>query len=743
MYQYYKGDHSTMDASKFLSELNPEQLSAVAHNNGSLLVVAGAGSGKTKVLTTRIAWLIKTHGISINEILAVTFTNKAAREMSSRVAKILAVDTRIMWIGTFHSIALRFLTQYKAEALLPNHFQIIDNYEQLSQIKKIIKNSNLDEDRYPAKELQKFINRNKENGIRPSELTDNSLREKHWIQIYTEYEAVCNREGLVDFTELLLRSYELLKREKHILKRYQTQFKYILVDEFQDTNSIQYRWLKLLCNKDTQVFAVGDDDQSIYSFRGAKVSNMKSFLLDFNAPPPIRLEQNYRSTTKILDAANTIINNNGDRIGKKLWTNNHCGENVRLYEGYTEEDEAYFVADEIKSLCAAGTLPSDIAILYRSNAQSRVFEQHFYRNKIPYRVYGGLRFFDRQEIKHVLAYLRLVVNKQDNDAFLRVVNFPPRGIGAKSIEKIQELAKINQISLFDACSLLEGKAQQTLTKFTSIIDEINTYAAKNTTILSEIIDFTITKSGMLEYYQHEKSSGTDRIENLNELVNSVINYKDEGFESPISSFLAHAVLETGEAQAEKYEHAVQLMTIHAAKGLEFKVVFIVGLEDGLFPHESSLENQPALEEERRLMYVAITRAQTKLYLLRACSRLMWGRRQSAPLSRFVNELPSKLITNLTSMSQVGYNSLDDYTHNNQLHEHVPVRIISPENRTSHINIEEKSLSLKIGDIIKHNKFGNGKILELNATGKKLTALVLFIGLGKKTLDLNIAKVEKV
>ncbi|MFN7094759.1 MAG: UvrD-helicase domain-containing protein, partial [Burkholderiales bacterium] len=463
-----------MEALHILSDLNSEQLRAVTHADTSMLVLAGAGSGKTKVLTTRIAWLIMKNYAITHEILAVTFTNKAAKEMLHRVSGLLQADTKYMWIGTFHSIALRLLSKHNVEAGLPPYFQILDSQDQLGLLKRLIKSANLDEDRYPARELQKFVNHQKEQGIRASGLSPDGLRQEHWINLYADYEATCNRDGLVDFTELLLRSYEMLSMNEQILNSYRKQFRHILIDEFQDTNQLQYRWLTLLGGENTRLFAVGDDDQSIYSFRGAKVTNMKAFLQDFKVTQPIRLEQNYRSTPNILAAANAVIENNSERIGKNLWTEKSHGEKIKLYEGYTEEDEAYFVADEIKTLTSAGVKLSDIAILYRSNAQSRVFEQLFYNRNLPYRVYGGLRFFDRQEIKHVLAYLRLVLNPNDNEAFLRVVNFPVRGIGSKSIEHLQSLAQEQQLSLFQACQLVDGRPKQSLAKFTDLIHLMKT-----------------------------------------------------------------------------------------------------------------------------------------------------------------------------------------------------------------------------------------------------------------------------
>ncbi len=720
-----------------LTELNQDQLRAVTHIDGSMLVLAGAGSGKTKVLTTRIAWLVKNQYVGVSEILAVTFTNKAAKEMLHRISSKLNIEARQMWVGTFHSIALRLLRSHHKEAGLPSSFQILDNSDQLNLAKRLIKAANFDEERYPAKELMSFINNAKEQGRRATSLTPDNLRSKNWTDLYINYEAVCNRDGLVDFTELLLRSFELLSTNKELLNRYNSQFKHILVDEFQDTNQLQYKWLKLLLGNQCQMFAVGDDDQSIYSFRGAKVANMQTFLRDFGVKEPVRLEQNYRSTPNILAAANAVIGNNSERIGKELWTQNKDGEQIKLYEGYTEEDEAYYVADEIKSLENQGVDLNDIAILYRSNAQSRVFEQLFYSRGIQYRVYGGLRFFDRQEIKHVLAYLRLIVNPHDNEAFLRVVNFPARGIGAKGVENLQLKALEHGLSLFHACDLMDGKPRDNLTRFTSIINTMQ----EDTKILdlAETIGYVIELSGMHEHYSNDKRDGEERLDNLNELVTAVTSYTPTTITAnPLVDFLAHAVLESADHQTIQHS-AVQLMTVHAAKGLEFKAVFIVGLEDGLFPHENSMRDDKGLEEERRLMYVALTRAREKLYLLRACSRMLWGKRQSAPLSRFVSEIPYELINNLTGLSKIGCSSYNDYDSQTDTYSARP--IVNPESKTSRIKLADKGFTLKIGDMIKHKKFGEGKILRLNADGKKLTAEIFFIGIGKKSLDLNIAPIE--
>jgi DNA helicase-2/ATP-dependent DNA helicase PcrA len=722
------------------TNLNPEQLKAATYDDGSLLVLAGAGSGKTKVLTSRIAWLISTKQIGVSEVLAVTFTNKAAKEMLHRISKLIPIDTRYMWVGTFHAIALRILRAHSDEAGLIKNFQIIDSGEQQSLIKRIIKQKNLDEDKYVPRDIQNFINYQKEQGTRANQLTPDGFRSQYWIEIYQLYEESCNANGLVDFTELLLRTYELLKFNTTILHRYQHQFKHILVDEFQDTNKLQYLWLKLIAGNQNCVFAVGDDDQSIYSFRGAQVSNMRSFMRDFKTPEPLLLEQNYRSTSTILEAANAVISNNSERLGKNLWTNQSKAEKISLYESYTEEDEAYFVVDEIRSLMRDDVELSDIAILYRSNAQSRVFEQHLYNRGIAYKVYGGLRFFDRLEIKRVLAYLRLIVNTEDNEAFLRVVNFPARGIGPRSIENLQAVAEEHNISLFKATEKLSGKTKASFDKFTNIIFSMqNDIRVLN---LPEIISYVIETSGLREHFENDKKESEERLENLNELITAVSGFQAGDPQNELIEFLSHAVLESVDNQAPIEEPAVQLMTVHASKGLEFKVVFLVGLEDGLFPHENSLDTQKNLEEERRLMYVAITRAKEKLFLLRACSRLIWGKRISAPISRFVNEIPAELINNISGLSKIGYNQFTNHEDYNQSNDYSYSSKDNLSAKTSHIELKDKDITFKIGDMVKHAKFGSGKILKLNSENDKLTAEIFFIGVGKKTLDLNIAKIDK-
>lgn len=732
-----------MEHSKEFKNLNEAQLTAVTSApDKSMLVLAGAGSGKTQVLTTRIAWLINKPAATIDEILAVTFTNKAAKEMQHRVASLLNLEiNKKVWIGTFHSISLRILSQHNMEANLPSYFQILDNLDQLNIIKRLIKQADLNENNYPPKDVQRFINNQKELGIRSHSLEPNGFREEIWVKLYTDYENLCNRDGLLDFSELLLRTYELLSTHKEILLKLRTRFRHILIDEFQDTNQLQYNWIKLLAGTNNSFFAVGDDDQSIYAFRGAKVTNMQAFMHDFKIKDPIRLEQNYRSTPEILNAANAVIANNSGRIGKNLWTNKEPNGKINLYEAYTEEDEAYYVADEIKSLHRSGMDLSKMAILYRSNAQSRVFEQLLYSRGISYHVYGGLRFFDRQEIKHATAYLRLIANENDDEAFLRIVNFPARGIGAAAIKHLQEISTTNNLSLLKSCELSEGKHSKNLQAFANLMNTLK--AGIIDLQLHESIRHVIEHSGLKAHYLEDKKTGMDRLENLNELINAVNTFsQDEGINT-ISEFLTHTAIDSSDSQSSKADQAVQLMTVHAAKGLEFGVVFIVGLEDGLFPHQNCLENQSDLEEERRLMYVAITRAEEKLYLSRACSRLLWGKRQSAVLSRFVNEIPNELISNISGLSAVGSNNLMDIAGLNPVAaDDIAVTTENPETKISRVSLSNKDVTIKIGDMVKHDKFGNGKVMHLNVDGNKMTGEIFFIGIGKKTLDLNIAKIEK-
>lgn len=723
-----------------LAGLNPEQLQAVTADEGSTLVLAGAGSGKTRVLAVKVAWVVKQKQLPLHHILAVTFTNKAANEMTHRVASLLKTNISQLWSGTFHSICLKLLIKHYKQAGLARNFQVIDASEQLSLIKKIIKDSGLDENLYTPKELQRFINSQKEQVKRSTAIATNGLKDEYWVRLYQSYEAACLKSSLVDFTELLFGTYELFCNNTDLLELYQKQFKYILIDEFQDTNTLQYNLIKLIgAGSDTKLFAVGDDDQSIYSFRGAKVSNMHNFIADFKVKLPIRLEQNYRSTSNILNAANQVISNNQQRIGKNLWTENHTGEKLGFYEGLTEEEEARFVISQIFKLTKLGYEYCDIAILYRSNAQSRIFEQLCASNNIPYLVYGGVRFFERLEVKYVLSYLRLLVNQDDDVAFNRIINYPPRGIGAKTIQIIQEYALEHDLSLFAAANALskaQSKLKLKLSPFIQLV--ISMVKGIERLSLAKSLQYVIECSGIGELYRTNITEYGERLENLNELVNSVAN-DPANEDKDIFQFLTDLALESSLSVKDQGVKPLQLMTIHAAKGLEFKVAFITGLEDGLFPHANSLQMTHLLEEERRLMYVAMTRAKERLYLLRACSRLLWGSRQMSPLSRFVNEIPVTLIDNLSEYAvlaqQIQVSKLNDgLNQSNVSAKHYP--------KLSKISLNINGLTYKIGDLVTHAKFGDGKILHINTDDKKNVANIFFIGIGEKSLDLNIAKIAK-
>ena len=616
--------------STLLSNLNPEQLQAVSLPAQHALILAGAGSGKTRVLTTRIAWLIQSGQVDPAGILAVTFTNKAAKEMLARLGAMLPVSTRGMWIGTFHGLSNRLLRAHHRDAGLPQLFQILDSADQLAAIKRLLKTLNVDDEKFPPRELQHFINGQKEAGHRPHavEAWDDYTRLR--VQLYQEYEAQCQRESVVDFAELLLRSYELLERNEPLRRHYQRRFRHILVDEFQDTNRLQYRWLKLFADEGREggaaMFCVGDDDQSIYRFRGAEVGNMRDFEREFRVNNVIRLEQNYRSHANILDAANAIILHNSNRLGKNLWTDQGAGEPIRVFEAYADADEARWIVEEIQALVRDGALRSEIALLYRSNAQSRVLEHQLFAAGIPYRVYGGLRFFERQEIKHALAYLRLIANPDDDTSFARVVNFPTRGIGARSLEVLTDAARTYNTSLYASVPHLSGKPGSALAVFVRLVEDLRRDTAGLP--LPELVDHVLDLSGLRAHYKADRE-GRERLENLDELINAAANFlaeaqaqsgAGEALAQPhalLADFLAHASLEAGDHQADQGADAVQLMTVHAAKGLEFDVVFLSGLEEGLFPHENSILEQDGLEEERRLMYVAVTRARAPVPEFRA------------------------------------------------------------------------------------------------------------------------------
>ncbi|MDD3380348.1 MAG: 3'-5' exonuclease, partial [Rugosibacter sp.] len=660
-----------------LDNLNEPQHAAVTLPAEHALILAGAGSGKTRVLTTRIAWLISTGQVSPQGILAVTFTNKAAKEMQTRLAAMLPINVKGMWIGTFHGLCNRLLRAHYRDAGLPQLFQILDSADQLSSVKRMMKALNVDDEKFPPRELCHFINAQKEQGLRSSAVEAWDSWAKKKVELYAAYEAQCEREGVVDFAELLLRSYELLSRNEPLLRHYQERFRHILVDEFQDTNRLQYAWLRMLAGgpanghppnplpeeggdyseapKGASIFAVGDDDQSIYAFRGADVGNMRDFEREFKVKNMIRLEQNYRSHGNILDAANAIIRNNPQRLGKNLWTQAGSGEPIRVYEAYSDNDEARWIVEEVKALVRDGHMRAEIALLYRSNAQSRALEHALFNAGIPYRVYGGLRFFERAEVKHALAYLRLIANVNDDTAFARVVNFPVRGIGARSLEALQDAAKAANSSLFAAIPQVSGKGGTSLAAFAQLIHQLSEAAHLP---LPELIDHVLELSGLRTHYQNEKE-GQERLANLDELINGATSFiaeegtpSEEGeLSADLAAFLSHASLEAGEHQAGEGDDALQLMTVHSAKGLEFNMVFISGLEEGLFPHENSVNDtrngNNGLEEERRLMYVAITRARQRLYLSIAQSRMLHGQTRYNIPSRFLDEIPKELMKWLT------------------------------------------------------------------------------------------------
>ena len=712
-----------------LANLNAPQLQAVTLPPVHGLILAGAGSGKTRVLTTRIAWLIATGQVGPHGILAVTFTNKAAKEMTARLAALVPINTRGMWIGTFHGLCNRLLRAHYHEAGLPQTFQILDSADQLAMVKRLLKNLNVDDEKYPPRELCHFINAHKEQGIRDgqAEAYDNYTQKR--VELYAEYEAQCNREGVVDFAELLLRCYELLQRNEPIRKHYQARFRYILVDEVQDTNKLQYAWLQLIAADGAKIFAVGDDDQSIYAFRGAEVGNMRDFERDFAGPNVIRLEQNYRSQGNILAAANALIKNNRSRLGKNLWTDAGDGEPIRAFEGYSDIDEARFIVEEIRELVRDGVSPTQIAILYRSNAQSRILEHELFAKAVPYKVYGGLRFFERQEIKHALAYLRLLGNPDDDTAFLRVVNFPTRGIGARSLESLQAKAHQTNCSLYNAAASLSGKAGVTVGGFIRLIETLRQETANLP--LPEIVEHIVEKSGLAQHYRMDKD-GQERLENLDELINAAASFVDDdgvvmGHQAEggaLVSFLTHASLEAGEHQAGEGQEAVQLMTVHSAKGLEFDVVFISGLEQGLFPHENSVaQGQEGLEEERRLMYVALTRARQRLYLSCAQTRMLHGQTRYCVPSTFLDEIPENLLLKLNKKS-------------------APAPSATPAFGGGY-SAEPVAGGLRIGQAVEHAKFGLGVIVSTEGRGADARVQVNFGGSGMKWLALEYAKLTPV
>jgi DNA helicase II / ATP-dependent DNA helicase PcrA len=717
-----------MDVSHLLDGLNDAQRQAVAAPLGAALILAGAGSGKTRVLVHRVAWLIEVEGASPHSILAVTFTNKAAAEMRRRIETLLGHPGGALWIGTFHGLAHRLLRLHWREAGLPQSFQILDSEDQARLLRKVLKALDLDETRWVPREILWFINAQKDEGHRPKHLKDDGdPTRRQMIKIYQAYEEACQRGGVVDFAELLLRAYELWHNNPALLEHYRTRFRHVLIDEFQDTNAIQYKWLTLLAGPSGFPFAVGDDDQSIYRWRGARVENLNQFRRDYPQAALYKLEQNYRSTGNILKAANALIAHNAGRLGKTLWTSGADGERVKLYAAFNERDEADFVVNRIREWVDQGGLRSEVAVLYRSNAQSRVFEEAFLNARMPYRVYGGLRFFERAEIKDALAYLRLVASRGDDTSFERVVNLPARGIGAKTLDLLRDTARAQGTSLWMAAahSVETGLAQRAGTALKGFMLIVDKLAAEIAGLeLYEQVDHVVQSSGLIEHYKKEKGErGEGRVENLLELVSAARGFSPEGETDmqPLESFLAHAVLESGEGQADPYTDCVQMMTLHSAKGLEFPVVFLAGMEDGLFPHQRSAADLAALEEERRLCYVGATRAMRQLYITYAEQRRLYGVDQYGQPSRFIHELPPELVEEIR-----------------------PRLKISRPVFAKRAPLEEApSEGMRLGSRVRHAKFGDGVVLNFEGNGPQARIQVNFERQGTKWLMLSYANLEVV
>ena len=732
-----------MDVSHILDSLNDEQRNAVANPSQHLLVLAGAGSGKTRVLVHRIAWLLEAEQASPYSILAVTFTNKSAREMRGRIESLMANSFAGMWVGTFHGLAHRLLRTHWREAGLVQDFQILDGDDQLRLVKRINRSLKIDEDKWPAKQCQWYINSQKDEGLRSGNIDHfEDDYTKTMLQVYKAYEEACDRGGMIDFGEILLRAHELWLKNPQVLEHYQRRFKHILVDEFQDTNSIQYAWLRVLAGTQNQLMVVGDDDQSIYGWRGAKIENIQQFNVDFSDAETVRLEQNYRSTSTILKAANKLISNNQSRLGKNLWTEDGDGEQISLYEAFNEQDEARFIVDRVQDWFNNGNRRSDAAILYRSNAQSRELEDALLRMGMPYRIYGGHRFYERLEIKNALAYLRLVINRDDDTAMERVINVPTRGIGGRTIEQVRSVAREENCSLWQACAkcvnetLMTSRASNAVLGFLELIDELS--LACSELELAEKAEHIVNHTGLIQH--HEKEGGEKaraRIENLEELVTAANNFDDPDIDEDfdlksnafLSAFLDKAALDAGETQADESEDAVQLMTLHSAKGLEFHLVFLAGMEEGLFPHKMSMDNIAGLEEERRLCYVGITRARTKLYISHAESRRMHGEVNLCRPSRFINEIPNELLDEIRMKSSVSRPSFGN------------TRIGSRVSSKLSGNIEVPETDLSLGQRVVHGKFGEGVILNYEGQGPNARVQVNFDAVGSKWLVLSYAKLE--
>ena len=726
------------DVTAILDQLNTAQREAVSAPQGNLLVLAGAGSGKTRVLVHRIAWLMHAEGLSPYALLAVTFTNKAAREMRTRLEALLGLSLRHVWVGTFHSIAHRLLRTHWQDARLPQNFQIIDSDDQLRLIKRLIKDYSIDDERFPPRQVQGFIGGCKEEGLRPHQVNvDGDGYMAQMVELYERYQLTCERGGLVDFGELLLRSLELLRDNPPLLNHYRERFGHVLVDEFQDTNTLQYAWLKLLTGLQTPMTAVGDDDQSIYGWRGAKVENIRRFEEEFPQTHTVRLEQNYRSTSAILDAANALISHNSERLGKNLWTDGVEGEPISVYAGFNDLEEARYIVDTIKEKVDEGFNRRDIAILYRSNAQSRLLEETLIRQGMPYRIYGGHRFYERLEIKNALAYLRLLLNRDDDASLERVINVPTRGIGTRTVEILRLRAREQSISLWQALhdalqdGTLKGRAANAVQTFANLIEQLDNDAAGLT--LYEIIDHVTEHTGLIEHHKSERGEkGQARVENLEELVTAARAFtQGDAFELPeagegmvaLEAFLSEAALNAGDHEAEEFEDSVQLMTLHSAKGLEFPVVFIAGVEEGLFPHKMSIEEPGRLEEERRLCYVGVTRAMQKLYLTHAETRRLHGKEVFPRPSRFLRELPPHLLEEV------------------RLRGHISRPVTAARTSFAQQSIESDGdlPALHVGQRVGHPVFGEGVILNAEGEGARARVQVSFEGEGVKWLVLGFAK----
>jgi DNA helicase II / ATP-dependent DNA helicase PcrA len=719
-----------MDVTPILNNLNPAQEEAVTSDKKHLLVLAGAGSGKTRVLVHRIAWKIQVDGLSPYSILAVTFTNKASREMRERIDELLGMSLRGMWVGTFHGLAHRLLKAHWRDVNLPENFQILDSDDQLRLVKRVMRSMDLDEQRWPPKQAQWWINGQKDEGLRAAHIQEGGDPYMvTMLRIYREYEATCERLGVIDFAELLLRALELWKNKPDVLEHYQQRFQHILVDEFQDTNAVQYAWLRLLAGKVSAVTAVGDDDQSIYGWRGAKVENILSYERDFADTHTVKLEQNYRSTSNILNAANAVISKNAERLGKSLWTDAGEGEAIALYAAFNEHDEARYIADRLHSWSNDGNRREDAAILYRSNAQSRVLEAALLQAEIPYRIYGGQRFYERLEIKNALSYLRVMLNCHDDVAFERVVNVPPRGIGDRTLELIRELAREQSTSMWSAASTivtekrLAARATNAVALFIELINEMS--GQLDELPLVEQAENAIQHSGLVEMHRREKGErGQARVENLEELVNACRNFEAEDNDLPIlPQFLDQVALDAGDRQADEDQDAVQLMTLHSAKGLEFPLVFLAGMEENLFPHKMSLDEPGRLEEERRLAYVGITRAMQKLYLTFAESRSIYGNESFNSVSRFVRDIPTDVIEEVRLQNNIARPT-----------SYAAGAIQSDQGEATGFNL---------GQQIMHNVYGEGVILNFEGNGPRARVHVSFEEVGTKILILASANLTAI